>query len=275
MADIYMRNIRDWRDATLMLSFEEKGYFDELINLIYIYDGCLSDNDDLICRAMPVNKKFHLRLKKKLLKVGLIQVKDGLYFNKRASEEISKINELSAINKKKAQKRWAKLPKNKDLAHATADKRHLPQSMPIENVVDAAAMQKVNSESERFIKTKAKNVSKNDGKEKNRESAKRQSAKCAIEDVLNPDGDIPEQYRKFAEKEGLQAIQRTFEAWANWWISEDGRKAGERGWFATWKARVRKDVERAKSQGSNKDGRRSELASSATTSGARLALYRR
>ena len=72
MAEIYMKNIRDWREATLMLSFEEKGYFDELINLIYIYDDCLPDKDDLICRAMPVHKKLHLRLKRKLIEAGLI-----------------------------------------------------------------------------------------------------------------------------------------------------------------------------------------------------------
>ncbi|MBL4601640.1 MAG: DUF1376 domain-containing protein [Emcibacteraceae bacterium] len=89
-----MRNIRDWRDATLMLSFEEKGYFDELLNLIYLYDDLLVDDDDFVCRAMPVHRKTHLRLKQTLLKAGLIEVKAGYYFNKRAGEEITKINEL-------------------------------------------------------------------------------------------------------------------------------------------------------------------------------------
>ena len=124
MADMYMRNIRDWKDATIMLSFEEKGYFDEIISLIYLYDNCLPDDDNFICRAMPVNKKIHTRLKQKLFKLGLISVQDGFILNSRSTQELLKINSISTQNKDNADKRWSKSRKNKERGNATASKPH-------------------------------------------------------------------------------------------------------------------------------------------------------
>ncbi len=137
-----MRNSRDWRDATLMLSFEEKGYFDELLNLIYIYDDHLPDNDDLICRAMPVYKRMHLRLRQRLIDVGLIEVRDRFYFNKKASSKIAKINEISEANRLKAQSRWAKSLKKKNNSSAVV--KHRTMQPPI--AVKAAVMLNQKSE---------------------------------------------------------------------------------------------------------------------------------
>lgn len=262
MAEMYMRNIRDWRDSTLMLSFEEKGYYDELLNLIYIYDDCLPDNDTLICRAMPVNKKIHLRLKEKLIKESLIDVKDGFYFNKRASQEINKINQISEKNKAKAIKRWAKSKKGKDIP-----------STAVDNAVDASAvrgaMQKVKVKSEKLISKKNKTK-----KEKQIERFKNATKKCSLEDVLNPEGSIPKEYRDYAAGQGLDNIERIFWSWANWWASENGRKAGARGWLQTWKARVRKDIDRQNSGSSHKAGQAGDRGCS-TTLGAKMALDRR
>ncbi|MBT5187693.1 MAG: DUF1376 domain-containing protein [Kordiimonadaceae bacterium] len=219
-----MKNIRDWRDSTLMLSFEEKGYFDELINLIYIYDDCLPDNDDLICRAMPVNKKLHLRLKQKLLKAHLVAIKDGFYHNKRSSQEIKKINQISSKNKVKALKRWAKHPKRSNKLSATAVVQDQPD-ITIEDA-DAAPMAilNLNSESDGFIKPIKINTKKKDKKDE----TKSHTRKCRIEDVLDPDGEVPAEYRKYAESQGLSKVDRLFCDWANWWVSENGRKAGEK-----------------------------------------------
>lgn len=246
-----MRNVRDWREATLMLSFEEKGYFDELLNLIYMYDDLLEDDDDFICRAMPVHKKMHSRLKRKLLDAGLIEIKKGFYFNKRASSEIAKINKISEKNKLKAQSRWAKSLKNKEspstAADAAASEKTAPAATP--------AIQNVKSEKESDYVYKT-------------------TGKCTIDQVLDPDGNIPEAYRKFAEEKGLEDIQRRFEDWAGWWLGENGRKAGARGWLQTWKARVRKDVDRQMAGISSSKGRSGD-SSCSTTAGARLALDRR
>lgn len=130
MAEFYMKDIRAWRDATLMLSFEERGYFDELLSLIYIYDDCLPDDDDLICRAMPVSKRLHKRLKNKLLKARVIEIKEGFYSNKRSTIELLKINSKSTINKENASKRWAKSRKKNNKYDADA----LQTDMPIVKV---------------------------------------------------------------------------------------------------------------------------------------------
>jgi len=120
MAELYMRDIRSWKDATLLLSFEERGYFDEIISLIYLYNGCIQDDDELICRAMPVNKKVHLRLKKTLIGKGVLQFQDGFYFNSRATQELLKINSKSTQNKLAADKRWAKRLKTNKTGDANA-----------------------------------------------------------------------------------------------------------------------------------------------------------
>ena len=120
MADMYMRNIRDWREGTIMLTFEEKGYYDELLNLIYLHDDLLPDNDALICRSMPVHPVSHRRLKKRLIDAGLIEIKNGFYHNKRASLEVNKINDLSIKNRVRAESRWSKSLKKKETCDAAA-----------------------------------------------------------------------------------------------------------------------------------------------------------
>jgi len=142
MAEFYMKDIRAWRDATLMLTFEERGYFDELLSLIYMYDDCLPDNDDLICKAMPVSKRQHKRLRDKLIELKLIEIIDGFYFNNRSTKELVKINSKSTINKVNSAKRWAKSRKTKDTSDASA----MPSVIPIVKV-------KVNSEKkDKYIK---------------------------------------------------------------------------------------------------------------------------
>jgi len=123
MAEFYMRDIRAWRDSTIKLTFEEQGYFSALLDLIYIYHDCLIDDDDLICRAMPVNKKVHLRLKKRLIENGFIKIQSGFYFNSRSTQELLKINSKSVQNKLKADKRWAKSRKTKEMVDAVALQR--------------------------------------------------------------------------------------------------------------------------------------------------------
>lgn len=262
MADIYMRNIRDWRDATLMLTFEEKGYYDELLNLIYMFDDLLPDDDDFICRAMPIHIRTHQRLKKKMLSEGLLTIKDGFYRNKRASLEISKINQISDKNRKKAESRWSKLLKNNEMIDAGAYAN-------VGATVDTAVMQNKKDEKESLNKK----IEKGSANENERKF--KRNRKCAIEEILDPDGKVPEDYRKFAEEEGLQNIDDTFHNWTNWWIGEDGRKAGRRGWFATWKARVRKDARRQKQPFNHQHRSNVVYSKDTTTNGARLALDRR
>lgn len=126
MANFYMKDIESWRDATLMLTLEQKGFFNELLDLIYLYDGCLKDDNDLICRAMPINKKIMLRIKAILLKQGLIELRNGFIFNSRCTQELLKINSKSTQNKVKADKRWAKVLKLKQLDDANAYANAMP-----------------------------------------------------------------------------------------------------------------------------------------------------
>lgn len=213
MAEIYMRNIKDWKDATIMLSLEEKGYFDEIISLIYLYDDRLPDDDELICRAIPINKKVHNRLKKSLIKRGFIQFRNGFYFNSRSTQELVKINSISVQNKVKADKRWGKSLKNNKTA-------------------DATAVLKVNSESE--VKELSNDSYKSTAK-KETPNAKRGKR---IEAEFGEDWQLPEKYLAYAiEKQFTEpeaAIE--FEKFTNYWRSKAGINAVKRDWLATWRS---------------------------------------
>lgn len=111
-----MRDISSWRKDTTLLSFEEQGYYSALLDLIYLYDDSLPDDDKFISKAMPVNMKIHLRLKKILLNGGFITSQDGFVTNSKATQELLKINSTSTQNQLKADKRWLKHSKQKKSA---------------------------------------------------------------------------------------------------------------------------------------------------------------
>ncbi|MBL4601625.1 MAG: hypothetical protein JKY84_02660 [Emcibacteraceae bacterium] len=144
---------------------------------------------------------------------------------------------------------------------------------PDKKTGDVSAMLKVKGESE-GLNNQSNKRCKNAIKSEKKSHTNNNNRKCAIEAVLNPDGEIPEQYFDYAKEQGLFDPKRTFLDWANWWVSENGRKAGKHGWLQTWKARVRKDVDRQMVGNKNHKGRGGN-GDCATTAGARLALNRR
>jgi uncharacterized protein YdaU (DUF1376 family) len=216
MAEFYMRSIRDWKDATILLTFEERGYFDEIISLIYLYDDCLLDDDELICRAIPVNKKVHMRLKKCLLEKGIIIIKNGFYFNSRSTQELLKINLKSTQNQLKANSRHAKSRKTKERLSAIA--------VPI-----------VKDESEDITKviSETKNKPQKNG-------AKSDVRKCQISKVLPSSDNIPNEYFQYATDHGIRNIPEVYKSWHEWWDAEALTKAGTKGWLLTWQGKVRK-----------------------------------
>lgn len=228
MAQIYMKNIPDWKEATLMLSFEQKGYFDEIISLIYLYDDRLPDDDNLICKAMPVNKKIHMRLKKAILSHGLIEVRNGFYFNSRSTQELVKINSISTQNRVKAAKRWAKSLKTNKTDDATAE---------------TAAMQKVKVNSE--VKDIDKSISKTPPKKG-----------CRIDGKFK-DGDIiPDDYLAAAAKKGLgrERACAEFEKFINYWTAASGRTATKRNWLSAWRYWVANSAEWSGNNGGYRNG---------------------
>lgn len=234
MAEIYMRNIRDWKDATIMLSFEEKGYFDEIISLIYLYDDRLPDDDELICRAMPINKKIHNRLKKALIGRGLIQFKDGFYFNSRSTQELVKINSISVQNKIKADKRWAKSLKNNKTADTVA-----------------------------VLKVKVKSEDKELSKDSYKNPPKGKINGHRIEAEFKEDWGLPEKYYAYAISKGFgeSEINIEFERFTNYWKAKSGKDAAKRDWLATWRSWILNASKWKGNNNTNRNGQGSEPAS--------------
>lgn len=247
MAEMYMKNIKDWRDATILLTFEEKGYFQDLLDLIYLYDNFLPDSDELICKAMPVSKTLHKRLKKSLIEKGVLEIKNNYYFNKRCTEEIEKINKISEKNSKKSEKRWKKSEKIKT------------NTLKNKKKADAAAMLKVNSE--RYKSNTIvlpKNSSEEDKQpplfddvEVPKKKEKPNARKCQITKVLPSSDNIPDAYLEYATDRGIRNIPRMFEDWHDWWNASGELKAGAKGWLLTWQRKIRTEQDKQSPRGSN------------------------
>lgn len=245
MAELYMKNIKDWREATLMLSFEEKGYFDEIISLIYLYDDRLLDDDDFICRAMPCNKKVHLRLKQKLLKLGLISVQNGFITNSRSTQELLKINSISKRNKDKAARRWSKPLKSNDAPPNSAC-----------SSADAGAV--LNSE-KGIEKDITKVISKKPAEkkpvkipDKKGKSHAKPKRKTSIKTEFGENQRMPEKYRPVALEKGLHESWHNFEwgLFCDYWL---GKGEGRVDWIATWRGWSARAINWDERKGSDKN----------------------
>ena len=246
MADMYMRDIKAWREATVMLSYEEKGYFDDLLNLIYLYDDQLLDDDDLLCRLLPCNKKIHLRLKRKLFKLGLISFRNGFIHNSRSTREIYKINSISAKNKVKSAKRWAKYQKIKDLNNASADADADADGEPDEDAgADADGI--LNSEEGIVKKDNNKLLSKKNAKLMQGDEDEKELTDISTH--FKPTSKVPDIWDKYARQRGIENVQSVFTKWIKWWISEGRKKAGLKGWAITWELWIDELVEREADKG--------------------------
>lgn len=115
------------------------------------------------------------------------------------------------------------------------------------------------------------NQSQTNSSEKGKENG---TAQCTIDEIINPDSEIPADFRAIAEWEGLADPEYEFLRWVNWWIGKGGRHAGRRGWLAIWENRVRKIVNGGHDAGRDRNGRQNGPSGCATTDGAALALGR-
>jgi uncharacterized protein YdaU (DUF1376 family) len=84
----YKRNCRAALDGMLMLSLEERGAYNTILDLIYLTGDNLLDDDRFICGWLRVDVRVWKRLRASLMDKQKISISEGVIRNFRATAEI-------------------------------------------------------------------------------------------------------------------------------------------------------------------------------------------
>ncbi len=95
MSDWYKRDPKAFRDGTMGLTFEQKGAYSIVIDLIYEDGGPIPDNDRWISGVMGLSTRKWRSLKNDLVEVGKILIENGRISNVRAAFELENRAKLS------------------------------------------------------------------------------------------------------------------------------------------------------------------------------------
>lgn len=113
----YPRYPRDFFDGTNGLSFELKGAYSMLIDLIYMSGGQLYDEPRFIAGHLNCSVRAWNGYRAALIKMGKIAVNDGIISNFRADKELI----IQRSFQDKQRENGSKSNKNKGLAKAVAE----------------------------------------------------------------------------------------------------------------------------------------------------------
>jgi uncharacterized protein YdaU (DUF1376 family) len=84
----YKRDPQAALNGMLMLTLEERGAYNTVLDLLYANDGRLVDDDAFLAGWMRVDVRVWRRIKSRLIEAGKLTVSDGLLGNFRATSEI-------------------------------------------------------------------------------------------------------------------------------------------------------------------------------------------
>lgn len=119
----YKRDPEKALSGMLGLSLEERGAYNTVLDLIYVRDGKLPDDDYFIAGNMSVDVRVWRRLKKKLISLGKIKIIDGIIRDDMAdvvlTDALAKVTQAREAGKQsaasRANKSGSQNHKNKDL----------------------------------------------------------------------------------------------------------------------------------------------------------------
>ena len=116
----YKRSPQDALNGMLMLTLEERGAYNTVLDLIYSHDNNLHDDDRFIAGWMRCDIRVWKRIKIRLVELGKIVIENGLVTNFRATSEIDEALarglSMSDVSRSKGIKSGIVRNNNKDLA---------------------------------------------------------------------------------------------------------------------------------------------------------------
>lgn len=86
----YKRYARDFFEDTRELTPEQRGLYNDAVDLIYMAEGPIGDDDRLLAHKMCVDVRTWRRVRKTLLATGKLYITRGQLFNKRAKEVLDR-----------------------------------------------------------------------------------------------------------------------------------------------------------------------------------------
>lgn len=85
----YKRYPRDFYDDTRVLKPDERGLYNDIVDLIYMAEGPLKDDDRILAHKLYVDIKLWRRVRRRLLAGGWLFITRGHLHNKRAKEVLA------------------------------------------------------------------------------------------------------------------------------------------------------------------------------------------
>ena len=131
----YKRNARDFYEGTRRLTLEQRGAYADLIDLIYIHDGEVPDDEDWIAHALYISRRKWRPIRAALIDAGKITSEDGRITNSRAQIELKNQRARREINRENAS---GQRPVKRDSA---------PNQHPLRSKPDANGAEKLNKNS--------------------------------------------------------------------------------------------------------------------------------
>lgn len=114
---------RDPRAAILgmaVLTLEERGAYNTILDLIYLNDGALRDDQAQICDWLKCDPRTWRRIRARLIDLEKLYVHGGMLRNQRADDETTQALRRVQVATEAADKRWAEYNKIKNLGDAGA-----------------------------------------------------------------------------------------------------------------------------------------------------------
>ena len=94
------RYTRDFRDGTRHMTFEQKGFYSDIIDALWEAGGSLPDDKELIARRLVCNPRSVAKLLPQMIALGKLKRRDGKIVNARVVKELDKANTKAASKRR-------------------------------------------------------------------------------------------------------------------------------------------------------------------------------
>ncbi len=128
----YKRDAKEALDGMLLLSLEERGAYNTILDMIYFTDDKLVDDDRFLAGHMRCDLRVWKRIKQRLVDAGKIVLEAGCIRNIRATSTLKEAASLSEVNGKNGRKSGVARRKNKDLEPAIVQQKPNHKDIDIE-----------------------------------------------------------------------------------------------------------------------------------------------
>lgn len=116
----YKRDPRAALIGMMMLTPEERGIYNTVLDLIYAHDGALPDDHKMIVPWLNADLRIWKRVRLRLIECQKLYLHAGCLRNERADGEVLDALARVASSSEAANKRWATYNEIKGLRHAPA-----------------------------------------------------------------------------------------------------------------------------------------------------------